>query len=415
MELVVSVIIPCYNSENTLPETIESILGQCLNNAEILIINDGSTDNSLEIAEKFANENENIRVISKENGGVSSARNEGVKQAKGKYIIFLDADDILCEGSLNAIIERIEETDADMLVWSLSRFGFGGKEENPIAKDLSNAEVIDIFDRRLLWNFLIGNKCFKAESLRESGVIFPPTTYCEDGAFIFSYLMKASPKISGVKDAMTLYRRADPKKNRSVTQSISEKKIKDYFTSCDIIENAIKNRATEDYLNEFYFKVASTIINEFYRQLWQIEQNCIDILKEKFDYYYEKLYENEKIKLLKSDIGIPLFSRQEVANSPLISVVSRKPSSEFLFSLFAQNMPCFELICENPLEYAGFENINEGKAKSNKKLRFIGKKELDTRLLRVILLLDKKFKILPLFAVKYLAVLSIKVKDMLNK
>ncbi len=415
MEYDISVIVPCYNSENTLPETIESILGQCLNNVEIMVVNDGSTDSSLEIAEKFAKENENICIISKENGGVSSARNEGIKQAKGKYIIFLDADDILCKGSLNAIIKKIKETNADMLVWSLFRFGFGGKEENHVAKELSNSEEIDVFDKRLLWNFLIGNKCFKATSLRESGVVFPPTTYCEDGAFVFSYMMKANPKISGVKGALTGYRRANPKESPSVTQSISERKISDYFTSCDIIENAIKDKVTAKYLNEFYYKVSSTIINEFYRQLWQIEQNCLDFLKDKFVFYCSKLYENEKKLLLESDIGTPVFSRRKVANSPLITVVCRKPSSEFLFSLYAQNMPCFELICENPLGYAGLENINEGKAKSDKILRFSGKKELDPRLLRVILLMDKKFKILPLFIVKYLAVLSIKIKDMLNR
>lgn len=90
---MISVIIPLYNKESAIKKTVESVLNQTYRDFELLIINDGSTDNSLEVLSKF--KDQRIRIISKPNGGVSSARNYGIKNAKGNYIFFLDADDII--------------------------------------------------------------------------------------------------------------------------------------------------------------------------------------------------------------------------------------------------------------------------------------------------------------------------------
>lgn len=87
-----SVIIPLYNKEKSVTTTIESVLNQDYPNFELIIVNDGSTDNSLEVAKSFTDQR--IRLIDKNNGGVSSARNEGIKAAKNQYIIPLDADDL---------------------------------------------------------------------------------------------------------------------------------------------------------------------------------------------------------------------------------------------------------------------------------------------------------------------------------
>lgn len=91
---LISVIIPVYNGEKYLKEAIMSVTNQDCKDLEIIIVNDGSSDNSLKIAEALASEDSRIRVISKENGGVSVARNVGIDAAKGEYISFLDADDL---------------------------------------------------------------------------------------------------------------------------------------------------------------------------------------------------------------------------------------------------------------------------------------------------------------------------------
>lgn len=94
----VSVIIPVYNVEKYLDDCLENVVNQTLQDIEIICVNDGSTDNSLEVLQKYENEDARIKIINKENGGLSSARNAGIKEAKGEYILFLDSDDMVSRG-----------------------------------------------------------------------------------------------------------------------------------------------------------------------------------------------------------------------------------------------------------------------------------------------------------------------------
>ena len=93
-DVKISGIVPVYNVEKELPRCIESLLTQTYSNFELLLINDGSSDGSPEIMERYAEKDPRIRTLHKKNGGVSSARNRGLEQAKGEYVCFVDADDV---------------------------------------------------------------------------------------------------------------------------------------------------------------------------------------------------------------------------------------------------------------------------------------------------------------------------------
>ena len=95
MNLLVSVVIPVYNAEKYIHKCIDGILSQTYHNTEIILVDDGSADNSLSICKEYAQKDSRIRVFSKENGGVSSARNMGMDEATGCYLMFLDSDDWL--------------------------------------------------------------------------------------------------------------------------------------------------------------------------------------------------------------------------------------------------------------------------------------------------------------------------------
>ena len=95
MKALVSIIMPVYNCENYLDKSITSVLNQTLDNIELIIINDGSTDNSNKIIEKYLNKDNRIKYINQSNNGVSIARNKGIDMAKGKYIGFVDGDDYI--------------------------------------------------------------------------------------------------------------------------------------------------------------------------------------------------------------------------------------------------------------------------------------------------------------------------------
>ena len=110
-----SIIIPAYNAQSYIERAIESALRQTYDDIEIIIINDGSTDKTGEIIEEYSQKHTNIKVISTDNGGVSRARNIGIDNSSGEYIVFLDADDELLPYSVENMVECLIEADADIV------------------------------------------------------------------------------------------------------------------------------------------------------------------------------------------------------------------------------------------------------------------------------------------------------------
>ena len=163
-EIDLSIIIPVYNSEKTIEKCIDSIVSQDLNMLyEIICINDGSTDNSLNILNNIAKNNNNIKVISQENRGLSGARNTGLNNCIGKYVIFIDSDDFLCEKSLNFYYEKIVNEKADIIVGRIQKYlpkynvlfalKYNKKEKNiiDICNNTTGTAWGKIFKREL-WN-----------------------------------------------------------------------------------------------------------------------------------------------------------------------------------------------------------------------------------------------------------------------
>ena len=126
---MISIIIPVYNVENYLKESLDSVCNQSFGNIEIICVNDGSTDNSLEILNEYAKSDSRIKIISKENGGLSSARNVGLRHAKGKYVYFIDSDDYLNHDAMKECYELSEENNLDMLIFKLQCFNDETKEK----------------------------------------------------------------------------------------------------------------------------------------------------------------------------------------------------------------------------------------------------------------------------------------------
>lgn len=121
---VLSVIMPCYNQAQYIEEAIESVINQSYRNWELIIIDDGSTDNSFEIAEKYASGDQRIKCLSQPNGGPSKARNNGVKKSVGKYLMFFDSDDKLAPQYFDKGIDYMSSHPNCAVFYSrLKRFG----------------------------------------------------------------------------------------------------------------------------------------------------------------------------------------------------------------------------------------------------------------------------------------------------
>ena len=119
--LLISIIIPVYNTGNYLSECIESVRMQSYKNLEVIFVNDGSTDDSSAILSKAAESDSRIRIIEQENSGLSAARNRGIREAAGDYIMFLDSDDWIDKETCEIALEKVKEYDADVVFWSYIR------------------------------------------------------------------------------------------------------------------------------------------------------------------------------------------------------------------------------------------------------------------------------------------------------
>lgn len=117
MSVLVSVVVPAYNVERFLPKCVDSLLRQTYDNLEIIIVDDGSTDRTGEIADQYASEYEKIRCIHKGNGGLSDARNTGLAHAKGEYIVFFDSDDWVESNVIEDNLHLMIKKDVEVVVW----------------------------------------------------------------------------------------------------------------------------------------------------------------------------------------------------------------------------------------------------------------------------------------------------------
>ena len=188
-----SVIIPVYNAEGTLRRCLDSLVGQHFSDYELLLINDGSTDGSDAICREYANTYSCVRYFAKENGGVSSARNLGLEQAEGEYILFVDSDDYVSENYFSVISDALDNNVVDLLMFGYCNFGsisaewdtgeFNENTEVGIAIWVSSAMQQYLFSS--LWS-----KVFKKQIIEQYNMRFGnDLAIGEDQAFIFTYAM----------------------------------------------------------------------------------------------------------------------------------------------------------------------------------------------------------------------------------
>lgn len=188
-----SVIIPIYNAEKTLARCLDSILRQPFSDYELLLINDGSGDGSGEISAAYARRYPQIRYFPKENGGVSSARNLGLEQAKGEYILFVDSDDYVSQDYFALLSHTLESNAVDLLMFGYRNFG-GVSTEWDAGEFYENAEVgvaeqISSAARKYLFSSL-WSKAFKRQIIEQHNIRFAnDLAIGEDQAFIFTYAM----------------------------------------------------------------------------------------------------------------------------------------------------------------------------------------------------------------------------------
>ncbi len=228
----ISVIIPFYNSEKYIKICIESIINQSLKDIEIICINDGSTDNSLEIIEQLSLTDSRIKIYSQENKGVSAARNLGLSLSKGKYIYFIDSDDYIKQDTLEKSYNLAEETNSDIIIFDVNNvYGetiistnrvhdFVKKNKKQLIEFSSMPEIV-------YQNCYTVCKLYNKDFIYKNKLEFPVgIVNSEDTIFWFLSLF-CNPKISLLDESLYFYRKHENNFNSSDSAHI----IKTLFDS----------------------------------------------------------------------------------------------------------------------------------------------------------------------------------------
>lgn len=208
-DIKVSIIVPVYNTGKYLHDCLDSIVNQSLKDIEIICVDDGSTDNSLEILEEYEKEDSRVRVFSIEKSGLSIARNFGIEQANGKYIGFVDSDDYVNEFMFEKLYISCEINDLDLSMCKISLFD---DETGEVNNDLDyyNLSVFEDFDKKVFnaddtTSFTcdivvsVYNKLYRRSFLIDNSIEFPPHLLFEDGIFFIKTYLTAQ-RISVVNE-----------------------------------------------------------------------------------------------------------------------------------------------------------------------------------------------------------------------
>ena len=231
----VSVIVPIYNVEKYLNRCIDSILNQTFTDFELILVDDGSPDRSGKICDEYAEKDDRVKVIHKQNGGVSAARNTGIDEAVGEYIMFVDSDDYIDSMMLQVMFSEKSE---DVILSGLKYVDMDGNlikeykenEFSAIGQNLFIEEYYIDMNKKCILNGPY-NKLFKRSIIKENNIKFNESiSICEDGLFVVNFLQHCKT-FSNINEAYYNY-------VQYAQGSLMSKYNANAFNACELLYNA---------------------------------------------------------------------------------------------------------------------------------------------------------------------------------
>lgn len=277
----ITIIVPVYNVEKYLRESLDSAINQTYKNIEILVIDDGSKDGSGAICDEYANKDDRIIVIHQENAGLSGARNTGLRNATGDYIMFLDSDDTFEPNACKALLEYIEETGADYVIGNYTNMDEDGTIwEKPVFDkqkyEKFKLSITDYEKSFYIMNSGVWNKIFRKSFLDEIDVWFEERLPAEDAIFTTFCFIKSS-NVYYLPEVVYDYR-------LRYSDSISTNCSKNYFMGINkayrIIYNNFKKYNHLDYYRYFYAKSVNYMLFRFIDTNKLTNDERLDVLDE---------------------------------------------------------------------------------------------------------------------------------------
>lgn len=246
----VSVIVPVYNVEKYLVRCMESLIKQTLEDIEIILVDDGSTDGSTEIMKNYEEKYPQlIKYLRKENGGLSDARNYGIRYAKGEYVAFLDSDDYVELTTYELMYKKAIETDSDMIecdfIWE-----YPNKSKIDIGYRYKNKNEMIEYGRVVAWNKLI-----KRKIIEKAGILYPVGLRYEDIEFFYKMIPYYN-KVSFVEQPLIHY----VQRNESISNSQNERTGEIFEVLDNVIEYYREENLYEEYRSELEYTYSRILL-----------------------------------------------------------------------------------------------------------------------------------------------------------
>ena len=370
----VSVIVPVYNVENYIYDMLTSVQEQTFKDFEVIMVDDGSTDDSPQIAGEFAARDGRFKYFRQENAGVSAARNFGIREASGDYMVFYDPDDLIPGRALEKMYKAAARAGADIIVGVMEEKNMGESVIYMNSQKLAKKRDISPLDENFIGAWSVCNKMFSSAFIRKNGLRFENIHNAEDGVFTFCALDRAE-KITGCDTVAYNYIRRPFWESASATQIVNRRYLEELLASHSrIMEEAgrLTNRMesqeeAQNYMRRLYFRFIDVeMIGFFYRRIWKAEAGTIDLLIEKIKEYKERLTEKQWKALADKNPDLELdkgfMTAEDMADDPVVSVIlwpreSGTDLSMAVQALYNQSFPRFEVITRKDLRIPLYEKM----------------------------------------------------------
>lgn len=292
MKPIISIIVPIYNVEKYLPKCIDSILNQTFKEFELILVDDGSLDNSGRICDEYSKKDKRIRVIHKENGGVSSARNVGVESSLGNYIGFVDPDDYIDKYMYQKMIDMCTIKNADIAICKFVREINGQISEAKdgfYIRELDNVEGLRECFKGILYRHSLCNKLFKKKCFE--GIRFPEGRIHEDLSTTYRLLANSNKSVY-INYSGYIYVKRE---NSILTSTFNEKRLQAFEGWKEILEFMLSK----------YYKLDNEVIAAF---TYACIDNIYYIINQVKDYNKQKEYINIIKCILKDNYKNIIFN-----------------------------------------------------------------------------------------------------------
>ncbi|MBO5143174.1 MAG: glycosyltransferase [Clostridia bacterium] len=278
----ISIIVPIYKVEKYLKECVDSITGQTYSDLEIILVDDGSPDNCGVMCDELAKQDKRIKVIHKKNGGLSDARNAGIEIATGKYIMFIDSDDLMELTACEKLVTEIHEKNAQMVI---GNFIYVNDDGTPWKQEVFPKEkyknfklsIKDYRDSFYVMNSAVWNKIYRLDFIRENNMKFIVGIPGEDAPFTTLYFIK-SKDVFYINDIVYKYRQ------RGDTTSISNNCDLKYFKGISVAYKHIYNNFNDNnelgFYRFFYAKSMTYMLYKFIDSVKMTNEEKIETLSE---------------------------------------------------------------------------------------------------------------------------------------